>query len=94
MRGVPKGNRPIILTYHDIGLNRESAKKRPETMWWKWTWLQVHHQLISTACVQFFLEPEVTYLEGAAGAEDTFKVVAMPKILLWDGKIIVKMNLL
>lgn len=27
MRGVPKGNRPVILTYHDIGLNRESAKK-------------------------------------------------------------------
>lgn len=28
MRGVPKGNRPIILTYHDIGLNRESAKNK------------------------------------------------------------------
>ena len=23
MRGVAKGNRPTILTYHDIGLNRE-----------------------------------------------------------------------
>lgn len=28
MRGVPKGNRPVILTYHDIGLNRESAESR------------------------------------------------------------------
>lgn len=23
MRGVAKGNRPTILTYHDVGLNRE-----------------------------------------------------------------------
>lgn len=38
MRGVPKGNRPVILTYHDIGLNRESVRNTSRgafcPFWW------------------------------------------------------------
>lgn len=31
IRGAPKGNKPAILTYHDVGLNREYLKKK--TQW-------------------------------------------------------------
>ncbi|KAK1898290.1 Protein NDRG3 [Dissostichus eleginoides] len=32
MRGVAKGNRPTILTYHDIGLNPETVQMLPESV--------------------------------------------------------------
>lgn len=28
IRGAPKGNKPAILTYHDVGLNREFSKEK------------------------------------------------------------------